>query len=158
MRYFLLDKITHVEPGKKVHGIKCVTLTDQILHDHFPDKPIMPGALILEGCAQLAGFLLETTANRPGKKLRRAVLAQADKFKFHKFCEPGDTIEMKVEIVSQHEEMAQVQAEASVQGEKRVGGLLNFALLEIDNQNITNQRLQMYRIWTKDLKNCPELM
>ena len=66
MRYFLLDKITAFEPGKRACGIKCVTLTDDILHDHFPDQPLLPGALLLESMSQLGGFLGRKGDAEPG--------------------------------------------------------------------------------------------
>ena len=47
MRYFLIDKVTELVPGERARGVKNVTLSDETLHDHFPDHPIMPGALIL---------------------------------------------------------------------------------------------------------------
>src|SRR5207244_2123277 len=46
MRYFLIDKVTEIVPGERIRGVKNVTLSDEILHDHFPDFPVMPGALI----------------------------------------------------------------------------------------------------------------
>src|SRR6266478_6488900 len=55
MRYFLLDKVTSFEAGKRASGVKCVTLTEDILHDHFPDYPLLPGALLLESMSQLGG-------------------------------------------------------------------------------------------------------
>ena len=64
MRYYLIDKVTELSVGRRARGVKCATLTDEILHDHFPDFPMLPGALIVEAAAQLAGFLLEI-AQRP---------------------------------------------------------------------------------------------
>ena len=42
MRYFLIDKVTELEVGRRVRGIKNITFSDEVLHDHFPDHPIMP--------------------------------------------------------------------------------------------------------------------
>src|SRR6478735_1714109 len=80
MRYFLLDQITSFVPNESATGIKNVSLTDQVLHDHFPDYPILPGALIVEAMAQLSGFLLES--GDPAAP-ERAILAQIEKAKFH---------------------------------------------------------------------------
>ena len=88
MRYFLIDKVTELVPGERIRGVKCVTLSDEVLHDHFPDYPILPGALILEAGAQLAGFLLEATFNEPGRPPRRALLAQVRRAKFHEMTGP----------------------------------------------------------------------
>ena len=158
MRYFLLDKITSIEPGKSGTGVKCITYSDEVLHDHFPDYPIMPGALITEGMAQLAGFLLETTFNREdGGELRRAVLAQIEKMKFYKTSGPGDRLELSAVIESSLEDAVQVTVQASAEGELRVKGRLTFAMLKIDSTRVTQQRLELYKVWTRDLKNCPAL-
>src|ERR671930_270020 len=101
MRYFLIDKVTELTVGRSARGVKNVTLTDEVLHDHFPDHPVMPGALILEAAAQLAGFLLEATVNTAlddQQPPRRALLVGVDLAKFHDFAGPGDQIELHVSI------------------------------------------------------------
>src|SRR5258708_7849580 len=100
MRYFLLDKITAFEPGKRACGAKCVTLTDDILHDHFPDHPVLPGALLIEAMSQLGGFLVEMSFHEGSGPVRRAVLAQIKDAKFHRACTPGDRIELEVVLES----------------------------------------------------------
>jgi len=47
VRYFLLDKITAFQPNTFARGVKNVSLSDEVLHDHFPDHPIFPGALLV---------------------------------------------------------------------------------------------------------------
>ena len=56
MRYYLIDKVTALTPGRSATGLKCVTLTDEVLHDHFPDHPMLPGALIVEAAAQPVSY------------------------------------------------------------------------------------------------------
>ena len=119
MRYFLIDKVTELDIGKSVRGITNVTLTDEILHDHFPDHPIMPGALILESASQLAGFLLEMTVNKPDAPLRRSLLVQVDLAKFHDFAGPGDQLDIHVTLDSLHEGAAKVTAEVKDENEKK---------------------------------------
>lgn len=158
MRYFLIDKVTELVVGERVRGVKNVTLTDEILHDHFPDYPVMPGALILEASAQLAGFLLETTLNRPDKPLRRALLVQVQQAKFHEMCGPGDRIDITVDMGSTIDSAVRVRAEAKV-GEKRaVRAELTFIMKEIDSERVHEQRRYLYKLWTKDLKDRPELL
>src|SRR3954466_13996710 len=118
MRYFLIDKVTELTVGQSARGLKNVPLSDEVLHDHFPDHPIMPGALILEAAAQLAGFLLEMTVNTADAPPRRALLVQVDLAKFHDFAGPGDQLDLAVTLEAQREGAAQVHAEARV-GERR---------------------------------------
>src|SRR5690242_1268310 len=61
VRYVLLDRITTLEPPELARGIKCVSLADDVFVDHFPGHPVMPGVLVVEALAQLAGVLLEAT-------------------------------------------------------------------------------------------------
>ena len=155
MRYFLLDKVTAFESGKRASGVKCVTLTDDILHDHYPDYPLLPGALLLESMSQLGGFLVELSFHTDGAPVRRAVLAQIKDAKFHHGCKPGDRILLEAVIESRLEGAARVTAEASVDGERVARSDLTFVLREIDSPRVHEQRRQIYRLWTQDLKPPP---
>ena len=144
MRYFLLDKITAFEPGKRACGIKCVTLTDDILHDHFPDQPLLPGALLLESMSQLGGFLVELSFHSGDGPVRRAVLAQIKDAKFHRACGPGDRIEIEALLTSKLENAARVAAKASVDGERVARAELIFVLREVDSARVHEQRREIY--------------
>ncbi len=155
MRYFLVDKVTELVVDKKIRGVKCVTLSDDILHDHFPDYPIMPGALILESLSQLAGFLLEASFHESGRRPLRAVLAQVQQAKFHASSGPGDQIELEVTLDSKLDGAARVSAMASVNGERKVNARLDFVLKDIASDRLHEQRRYIYQLWTKDLKSPP---
>lgn len=158
MRYFLLDRVTAIETGKRATGIKCVTLTDGVLHDHFPDYPILPGALLTEGLAQLAGMLLELSCNQSDTgPVRRAVLAQINKMKFYRSCGPGDRLDYAADISALRDEAAQVAVCAAVDGKRVASGQLSFALVVIEQESVHSQRRALYRLWTRELDNCPVL-
>src|SRR5204862_4295995 len=108
MRYYLIDKVTELTAGQRARGVKCVTLTDEIMHDHFPDFPMLPGALIVEAAAQLAGFLLEMSFNGPQQPLVRALLVQIQRAKFYEPVVPGDRLDITATIDSTREASAQV--------------------------------------------------
>lgn len=150
MRYYLIDKVTALDAGTRATGIKCVTLTDEVLHDHFPDYPMLPGALVVEAAAQLAGFLLEMTFNGDGKPLVRALLVQIQRAKFYQSVGPGECVEIEATIDSTRESSAQIDFDARV-GEKRIArGTLQFVLREIDVPRIHEQRRAVYALWTRD--------
>ena len=151
MRYFLLDRITDVVPGESARGIKNVTLTDEVLHDHFPDYPILPGALIVEAMAQLAGFLLEVTVNSEGEPVQRALLAQIQSAKFSKPAEPGDQIEITARAGAIMDAAGQVDVEAHVAGSRIARAQLTFMLKVVDSERVNEQRRYLYRLWTKGL-------
>jgi 3-hydroxyacyl-[acyl-carrier-protein] dehydratase len=158
MRFFLIDKVTELVPGERVRGVKNVTLTDEILHDHFPDHPIMPGVLVLEAASQLAGLLLEVTLNRAGEPLRRALLVQVELAKFHEPAGPGDQLDLAVQIESLHEAAAQVVAEVTA-GPKRVARAgLTFVMRTVESQRVHEQRRYIYKLWTRDLKTPVEIL
>lgn len=151
MRYFLLDKVVEVVPGKRARGVKAVTLTDEVLHDHFPDHPIMPGMLILEAAAQLGGFLLETSLTAPGERPRRALLAQVRNAKFHETCGPGDRLEITTTLGSFQDPAAQVSVEVEAEGKRVARAELTFVMKDIESERVHEQRRYLYKLWTKDL-------
>ncbi len=158
MRYFLIDKVTELAPGERIRGVKNVTLSDEILHDHFPDFPVMPGALIVEAAAQLAGFLLEATFNRKGEPLRRALLVQIQQAKFHDTAGPGDQLDIAVALDSRLEGAAQVTADVRCGERKIARATLTFMMKAIDSQKVHDQRRYVYGLWTRDLKPPPEIL
>jgi len=156
MRYFLLDRVTELVVGERARGLKNVTLTDEVVHDHFPDYPVLPGALVIEAAAQLGGFLVEMTFNKEGEAPRRAVLVQIQQAKFYKPAEPGDRIELVTTLGPSLETAAQVTAEASIDGERSMRASITFMLKTIDSERVHEQRRSLYRLWTRHLSPpCP---
>ncbi len=157
MRYFMIDRVTDLETGHSASAIKNVSLSENVLHDHFPDFPVFPGALVVEAMAQLGGFLIEMSYNTPAS-IRRALLAQIDRAKFHRPAEPGDQIRLKARLTDQMEDAAKVSVGADLGGEKMATATLTFILKEIDSQRIHEQRRYCYRLWTKHLDRVPEIL
>lgn len=150
MRYFLIDKVTDLEPGQRACGVKNVSLSDEILHDHFPDYPTMPGALIVEAASQLAGFLLEMSWNKPNVPLCRALLVQIDLAKFHEMAGPGDQLEIEVRMSEFRDTVAQISAEVRAGPRQIARTGLTFLMKAIDSERLHEQRRSLYRLWTRD--------
>ena len=150
MRYYLIDKVTTLVPGERAGGVKCVTLSDEILHDHFPDYPMLPGALVVEAAAQLAGFLLEMSFNGPDKPLVRALLVQVQRAKFYDPVGPGDTLIVETRIESTRESAAQVAFDGRVADKMVARGTLTFVLRAIDSPRVHEQRRHVYALWTRE--------
>lgn len=157
MRYFLIDRVTEISPGDFARGVKCVTLSEDVLHDHFPDLPLLPGAFVIEAMAQLGGFLLEMSTNSRDS-IRRALLVQVDNAKFHKAAEPGDLLELTARMAEQMEDAAKVDVTVTVSGEKSASAKLTFVLKSIDSERIHEQRRYLYKLWTKNLKQSLQIL
>lgn len=158
MRFFLIDKVTELVVGERIRGLKAITLTDEVLHDHFPDYPILPGVLIIEAAAQLAGFLIEATVNDDEGPIRRALLAQIDRVKLYEPAGPGEVLELEARIIARLDSAVRISCEVS-SGPRRVArvGQLTFILKAIDSERVHEQRRSLYRLWTRDLSHPPPI-
>jgi 3-hydroxyacyl-[acyl-carrier-protein] dehydratase len=147
VRYLLLDRITRMEPPERASGIKCVSLSDDALADHFPGRPLFPGALVIEAMAQLSGALLEESAVREGHGDRLAVLAMVDRARFRRPIAPGDRIELEVMAQSRKEEIALVRARAVVDGELAAEAELGFAMAADSDAELCAERARLRALW-----------
>lgn len=94
--FLLIDRVRECEPGKRIVAIKNVTVNEPYFSGHFPDRPIMPGVLILEAMAQAAAILgFQTLGKRPNDDLMY-YFAGIDNARFKKPVVPGDQLEIEV--------------------------------------------------------------
>ena len=114
MRFLLVDRITHMEKGKRATGIKNVTLSEDFFTFHFPDHPIMPGALIAECLVQLADWTVRDSEDFASV----AVPSAFETIKFHHLVRPGDQLRLEVEVMDKQ------NGEYSFRGEARCGDAL----------------------------------
>jgi UDP-3-O-[3-hydroxymyristoyl] N-acetylglucosamine deacetylase/3-hydroxyacyl-[acyl-carrier-protein] dehydratase len=96
--FLLVDRIVEMEEGKRIVG-------------HFPQRPIMPGVLVIEAMAQVGAVMVLSTAENRGKL---AYLVGVDKAKFRKPVEPGDQLRIEIEILSQRKSAGKVDGKAFV--------------------------------------------
>ncbi len=95
--FLLVDRILSFEPGKKIVGLKNVSINEPFFQGHFPGRPIMPGVLIIEAMAQMAGVL----ANKSSKAKEGQIIyfLGIDKAKFRKPVLPGDQLRIEIEVI-----------------------------------------------------------
>jgi len=93
--FLMVDRVLEVEAGKRAVGIKNVTINEPYFQGHFPGEPIMPGVLIIESMAQMAGVL----AFKSGLTGKSTYFLSIEKAKFRKPVIPGDQLKLEVEVL-----------------------------------------------------------
>ena len=97
--FLLVDRVTDVQAGKIINGYKNVSVNEEFFNGHFPEKPVMPGMLILEAMAQLSGILgFYTTGKRPADGFIY-LFAGADNVRFKRQVVPGDRSQHMARLV-----------------------------------------------------------
>ena len=114
--FLLVDRIIEFEPGKRVVGIKNVTVNEPFFQGHFPDHPIMPGVLITEAMAQVGGVLLMSSVENPETKL--VYFSGIDGARFRKPVTPGDQLRFELELVKLRGPICKMSGVAYVDGVK----------------------------------------
>ncbi len=115
--FLLVDKIIAMEPSKSVVGIKNVTFNEPHFMGHFPDKPIMPGVLIIEAMAQTAAIMVINSLDvDPQSKL--VYFMSIDNAKFRKPVVPGDVLELHLEVIQNRSNVWKLSGIAKVEGVK----------------------------------------
>ncbi len=127
--FLLVDRILELEPGKRAVGIKNVTINEPFFQGHWPEQPVMPGVLILEAMAQVAGVMLLTMLENKDKNVT-AFMAGVDRVRFRRTVRPGDQLVIEAVMVRQKGNMGRVQAEAKVDDQVACEGEFSFALVE----------------------------
>ena len=97
--FLLVDRVLEVDPGERLLAIKNVTINEPFFQGHFPEKPVMPGVLILEALAQATGLLAFRTGNRGAERESLYYLVGIDKARFKQPVEPGDQLRLSVELI-----------------------------------------------------------
>ena len=126
--FLLVDRATIVEPGTVATGVKCVSQGEPHFAGHFPARSIMPGVLIVESLAQLAGILLAASSTDGDGTLGRGFLASVNRFKFHAPVVPGDRLVLKVERAGGFAGLHEFKTSAHVEDRLVAGGNLVIAL------------------------------
>lgn len=109
----LVDKIMELEEDRIV-GIKNVTSNEPFFDGHFPDYPVMPGVLITEAMAQVAGVLVLSTIPDRHKKL--VLLASVEEAKFRRPVRPGDQLVIEMKLERRKATIAKMSGTAKVDG------------------------------------------
>jgi UDP-3-O-[3-hydroxymyristoyl] N-acetylglucosamine deacetylase/3-hydroxyacyl-[acyl-carrier-protein] dehydratase len=113
--FLLVDRILELEPGKRVVGVKNVTINEPFFQGHFPGHPIMPGVLIIEAMAQVGGMLLLGAVPDPGSKV--VYFTSLNNVKWRRPVKPGDQLRFELDVLQVRGMMCKMQGVAKVDGE-----------------------------------------
>jgi beta-hydroxyacyl-ACP dehydratase FabZ len=111
--FLLVDRIVELEE-ERIVGIKNVTANEPFFIGHFPEFPVMPGVLITESMAQVAGVLVLKSI--PDRHSKLVLLASVDEAKFRRPVRPGDQLRIEMTMVSRKATICKMTGKATVDG------------------------------------------
>jgi 3-hydroxyacyl-[acyl-carrier-protein] dehydratase len=123
--FLLIDEVLELTPGVGAVARKHVRDDEWYLAGHFPDRPVMPGVLIVEALAQTGAVAVLSQEENRG---RLALFAGIDDCRFKRVVEPGDTLELRCELDKVRGPIGRGKAEARVDRELACRAVLTFAV------------------------------
>jgi 3-hydroxyacyl-[acyl-carrier-protein] dehydratase len=112
--FLLIDRVTEFNPGESLVAYKNVSYNEPFFQGHFPQRPIMPGVMILEAMAQTTGLLAFKTVERGARRESLYFLVGMDKVRFRKPVEPGDKLVLSAKLIRAKRGIWMFDCEASV--------------------------------------------
>ena len=97
--FLLIDRVTEFKAGESLVGYKNVTYNEPFFQGHFPERPVMPGVLLLEAMAQATGLLAFKTIERGARRQSLYFLVGIDKARFKQPVEPGDQLILHAKLL-----------------------------------------------------------
>ena len=126
--FALVDRVIEHDPGKKAVAVKNVTLNEPQFQGHFPERPLMPGVLIVEAMAQVGGLIVSQMPDLPKGLF---VFAGIDSVRFRRPVVPGDQLILSCDLISiKRKRFGKVRAEAKVLDKLVCSGDLMFSLVD----------------------------
>ena len=126
--FLLVDKILEIEPDKRIVGLKNVTINEQFFQGHFPGAPVMPGVLIIESMAQVAGVLIYR--DLPDKHKKLIYFSGIENAKFRRPVLPGDQLHVEMQLLNRRNNFGKMQGRATVDGKLVEEAVVLFAIVE----------------------------
>ena len=126
--FALIDRVIEHVPGQKAVALKNVTINEPQFQGHFPERPLMPGVLIVESMAQVGGIIVTQMPSLPKGLF---VFAGINNVKFRRPVIPGDQLVITCELLSiKRQRFGKVKGEAHVDGKLVCSGELMFSLVD----------------------------
>ncbi len=126
--FLLVDRIVELEPERRIVGLKNVTVNEEFFQGHFPEAPVMPGVLIIESMAQVAGVLIYR--DLPDKEKKLIYFTGIENAKFRRPVIPGDQILVEMELLSRRNNFGKMAGRATVEGKLVAEATVLFAIVD----------------------------
>jgi 3-hydroxyacyl-[acyl-carrier-protein] dehydratase len=114
--FLLIDRVTEFNKGVSLTGIKNVTYNEAFFQGHFPQRPVMPGVLILEAMAQATGLLAFRTLENTAERDTLYFLVGMDRVRFKRPVEPGDQLVLSARLLKTKRGIWMFDCDARVDG------------------------------------------
>jgi len=130
--FLLVDRVLAFEAGHSLVGLKNVTFNEPFFQGHFPEKPVMPGVLVLEALAQATGLLAFSSESRGAKRDSLYYLVGIDNARFKQPVGPGDQLHLSVTVTRQKRGIWVFDTEATVDGNTAASAVIMCTERKID--------------------------
>ncbi|MEL7059845.1 MAG: 3-hydroxyacyl-ACP dehydratase FabZ [Acidobacteriota bacterium] len=125
----LVDRVLELDRGQRLVAIKNVTINEGVFQGHFPQQPVLPGVLMIEGMAQAGGILLFADLDPAERDHYLLYFSAIDRARFRRPVIPGDQLRYEVELVRRRQAVCKVDAVARVEGEVAAEARLSSTLV-----------------------------
>lgn len=143
MRFSQLDRILELDKGVSIKAVKCLSLSEEYLNDHFPRFPVMPGVLMLESMFQASMWLVRETNDFEHSTV---VLREAKAMKFQKFVQPGGSLVVDAEIKKMDDSITKLKVSGTIDGEASVSGRLTIESYNLAEREGRDAAVDKYMI------------
>jgi beta-hydroxyacyl-ACP dehydratase FabZ len=132
--FLLVDRIVEIDPPQRIVGLKNVTMNEEFFQGHFPGAPVMPGVLILEAMAQVAGVLIYRDMPDDEKSRKLIYFTGVENAKFRRPVVPGDQLRIEMELVNRRSTFGKMAGRALVDGKLAAEAIVMFAIADRPGQ------------------------
>ena len=130
--FLLVDRILEIEGEKRIVGLKNVTINEPFFQGHFPGAPVMPGVLIIECMAQVAGVMIYS--DMPDKDRKLIYFTSIENAKFRRPVLPGDQLRIEMHLLNRRSNFGKMNGQATVDGKLVAEAIVTFAITERPGQ------------------------
>lgn len=132
MKFYLVDRIESIDPGKRIVTSKALSLAEEYLADHFPAFPVMPGVLMLEALVQSGAWLVRVEQDFSKSVI---VLSAARNIRYASFVSPGEVLRCEVEAISIDADGAKLKCVGAVDDRQVVSGRIELKCFNLSDRS-----------------------